>query len=151
MILYLSMTFLMRLKAQSISSRRMVSGGAMRMTLSCVSWHRIPSFLSSSQYGRASVFSSIPIHRPLPHLFELRALQRLEPPEEIGSELCGVLRQLLLDFQARRPWQQDAVPAANLECFPQKTGGRNDDAGLALNGLSGPVALGARPLAAAHA
>ena len=60
------MTLRMRSKAQSISSRVIVSGGAMRMTCSCVSLQSSPSARSASHAGRAGPVSSMPIQRPRP-------------------------------------------------------------------------------------
>ena len=44
-----STTFLIRSNAQSISARVMTSGGAIRITRSCVSLHSKPATLSASQ------------------------------------------------------------------------------------------------------
>jgi hypothetical protein len=44
-----SITFLIRSKAQSISFRVMISGGAMRITWSWVSLQRMPNSFSASQ------------------------------------------------------------------------------------------------------
>src|ERR1035437_7818338 len=66
-----SITFLIRSNAQSISSRVMTSGGAIRIARSCVSLQSRPSSFSASQYGRAGLCSSMPIHRPRPRTAEL--------------------------------------------------------------------------------
>ena len=44
----------------------MTSGGAKRITVSCVSLHSNPSSFSFSQYGRASSVNSTPINNPRP-------------------------------------------------------------------------------------
>ena len=55
--------------ALSISSMEMISGGANRITFSCVSLHSTPRSMSRSQYWRAPPASSTsctPMSRPLP-------------------------------------------------------------------------------------
>ena len=44
-----SITFLIRSKAHAISSLVMVKGGAMRITWSCVSLHKMPNVFRASQ------------------------------------------------------------------------------------------------------
>src|SRR5699024_10110897 len=63
---YLDRTDFTFSSAQSRSSFEMMSGGAKRMTVSCVSLQRMPSSLSSSQYGRAGSASSTPMNSPRP-------------------------------------------------------------------------------------
>ena len=44
----------------------MISGGAKRITVSCVSLHNRPSSFNCSQYGLAASVSSTPINNPRP-------------------------------------------------------------------------------------
>src|SRR5690625_5154054 len=65
-ISYFYNTSLILSNAQSKSSLSIFSGGAKRMTLSCVSLHNSPFSLSFSQYARAGSCSSTPINKPFP-------------------------------------------------------------------------------------
>src|SRR6185312_859450 len=53
-------------KPHSKSSRSITSGGAILITVSCVSLHSTPRSRSASQNGLAAVFNSIASHKPLP-------------------------------------------------------------------------------------
>ena len=52
--------------AQSKSDFSIMSGGAKRMTVSCVSLQSSPRSINASQYDRAAVVSSTPINNPRP-------------------------------------------------------------------------------------
>ena len=89
--------------AQSISSRVITSGGASRMTRSCVSLQSIPSRMSASQYGRAGPFISTPIHSPRPRISRTSGrLRSLQLSQEVVPELGGPLDEPLVDDDAQR-------------------------------------------------
>ena len=75
----------------------------MRITTSCVSLHNTPSCFSASQNGRAGLFSSMPIHSPLPRTSLICGLlQALQLLQEVVAQLGRALDQLLFHQHSQR-------------------------------------------------
>ena len=90
----------MRSIPQSISSRVMVSGGAKRRTVPCVSFDRTPSPRSASQTVRAETTAgsiSTPTQRPLAaHVGDDVAADRAQPIQQVGAHFGAALDESLV-------------------------------------------------------